>query len=272
MHNGFDGEASSRGMVYADLHVHTTASDGAMALSTVPTAARAAGVQVVAITDHDRPHPDLAAPVTERQGVTFIRGIELRVDSPQGAVDLLGYGVSETRSLEGVVERTQENRIERGGEIIRRVEAELAIDLGLKPAAGLGRPHIARAIADHPESGYNYERAFAELIGANCTCYVPREIPDFDRSIAILRESCALVGLAHPFRYPDPERALSLTEELDCVERWYPYGRPVDTDLLDRVIERNELLPMGGSDAHDDRLGRAGLSESAYRAVEARLS
>jgi predicted metal-dependent phosphoesterase TrpH len=259
-------------MVYADLHVHTTASDGAMALSTVPAAARAAGVQVVAITDHDRPHPELGAPVTEREGVTLIRGLELRVDSPQGAVDLLGYGARETRSLDGLVERIQENRIERGGEIIRRVEEELAIDLDLEPTVGLGRPHVARAIANHPDSGYDYERAFSELIGANCSCYVPREIPELDRALPILRESCALIGLAHPFRYPDPERALSLTEELDCVERWYPYGRPVDTDLLDRVIETNELLPMGGSDAHDNRLGRTGLSERAYRAVEARLS
>lgn len=271
MHNGFDGGETMEDMVYADLHVHTTASDGAMALSSVPAAARAAGVRVVAITDHDRPHPDLTAPVTERGGVRLLRGIELRVDSPKGAVDLLGYGVHETPVLDELVERIQENRIERGGEIIRRVENRLRIDLDIEPAAGLGRPHVARAIADHPESGYDYQRAFGELIGANCPCYVPREIPKFERGLSALRESCALVGLAHPFRYPDPERALLLTRDLDCVERWYPYGRPVDTDLLDELIETNELLSMGGSDAHDDRLGRAGLSESAYRTVENRL-
>lgn len=258
-------------MVYADLHVHTTASDGTMAFREVPVAARAAGVQVVAITDHDRPHPDLDAPVSEHGGVTLVRGIELRVDSPKGAVDLLGYGVRETEGLSALVEWIQRSRIERGGEIIRRVENEVGIELGLEPAAGLGRPHIARAIAEHPESGYDYEGAFAELIGANCPCYVPRKIPGFERGLSALRESCGLVGLAHPFRYHDPESALSLARDLDCVERWYPYGRPVDTDLLDRVIEEYELLPMGGSDAHDDRLGRAGLAEPAYRAVEARL-
>lgn len=259
-------------MVYADLHVHTTASDGAMALAAVPEAARRVGVEVVAITDHDRPHPDLDAPATERGGVTLLRGVELRVDSPKGAVDLLGYGVRETAALEDLVGRIQKNRIERGGEIIRRVEERLGIEIDLEPAAGLGRPHIARAIADHPGSGYDYERAFAELIGADCPCYVPREIPEFEHGVEVLRESCALVGLAHPFRYPDPEAALSLTSELDCVERWYPYGRPVDTDLLDRVVEGNDLLPTGGSDAHDDRLGRAGLEEEAYQAVERRLS
>ncbi|KYH26909.1 hypothetical protein HAPAU_07970 [Halalkalicoccus paucihalophilus] len=258
-------------MVYADLHVHTTASDGTMALAEVPVAARAAGVQVVAITDHDRPHPDFDSPIDEHGGVTLVRGIELRIDSPKGAVDLLGYGVRETEGLNALVERIQRSRVERGGEIIRRVENELQIELDLEPVAGLGRPHIARAIDDHPESGYDYEGAFAELIGADCPCYVPRDIPDFERGLAALRESCALVGLAHPFRYRDPESALTLTRYLDCVERWYPYGRPVDTGLLERVIEENELLPMGGSDAHDDRLGRAGLDESAYRAVEARL-
>ncbi|MEM4780646.1 MAG: PHP domain-containing protein [Halalkalicoccus sp.] len=259
-------------MVYADLHVHTTASDGAMALAAVPEAARRVGVEVVAITDHDRPHPDLNGPVIEREGVTLIRGVELRVDSPKGAVDLLGYGVRETAAIRRLVERIQENRIERGGEIIRRVEARLGIDLDLEPAAGLGRPHVARAIDEHPASGYDYERAFAELIGASGPCYVPREIPGFEYGVDVLREACALVGLAHPFRYPDPERALSLTTELDCVERWYPYGRPVDTDLLEGVIEENGLVPTGGSDAHDDRLGRAGLDEEAYRAVERRLS
>lgn len=258
-------------MVYADLHVHTSASDGTMAVSEVPPAARAAGVQVVAITDHDRPHPDLDSPVNEHDGVTLVRGIELRVDSPRGAVDLLGYGVRETDEMNALVEWVQRSRIERGGEIIRRVENELGIELDLEPVAGLGRPHVARAIDEHPESDYDYEGAFAELIGANCPCYVPRDIPDFERGLAALRESCGLVGLAHPFRYPDPEAALSLTPHLDCVERWYPYGRPVDTELLERVIECNELLPMGGSDAHDDRLGRAGLDEPAYRAVERQL-
>lgn len=258
-------------MVHADLHVHTTASDGSMALAAVPAAARAAGVEVVAITDHDRPHPDLEGPTTEREGVTLVRGIELRVDSPEGAVDLLGYGVRGTPELEGLVERIQGNRVERGREIIRRVEGLLGIDIGIEPAAGLGRPHVARAIAEHPESGYDYEGAFAELIGANCPCYVPREIPGFERGVGVLNDSCGLVGLAHPFRYPDPEAALSLTGELDCVERWYPYGRTVDTDLLDRVIEKHGLLATGGSDAHDDRLGRAGLGEEEYRAVGEQL-
>lgn len=260
-------------MPYADLHVHTTASDGAMPLSAVSRAAGRAGVRVVAITDHDRPHPGLSAPISEHEGVRLIRGIELRVDPERGnAVDLLGFGVHKTAELDALVDRIQRNRIDRGRRIVARVEDRLGLELGLEAKPGLGRPHIARAIADHPGSGYDYQGAFDELIGADGPCYVPREIPSFERGVGVLRDSCGLVGLAHPFRYPDPEAALALAADLDAVERFYPYGRPVDTEPLDRAIEKHELVATGGSDAHDDRLGRAGLSEAAYETVEARLS
>lgn len=254
-------------MPYADLHVHTTASDGEMTLEEVPEAARTAGVAVVAITDHDRLHPDLDRPVTERGGVGLIRGIELRVESPAGRVDLLGYGVRETTELETLIERIQRNRVERGERIIDCVEDRLGIDLELDPRPGLGRPHIARAIAAHPESGYDYEGAFAELIGDDQPCYVSREIPTFEHGVAVLSKACGLVGLAHPLRYDDPETALELAADLDAVERFYSYDRSVDAAPIDRAIEEHGLVATGGSDAHDDRLGRAGLSEAAYRHV-----
>ena len=71
----------------------------------------------------------------------------------------------------------------------------------------------------------------------------------------------------------DPEAALTLTDSshISGVERYYDYGRPVDPVPIDRAIERNELLPTGGSDAHDDVLGRAGLDREAFAAVRARL-
>ena len=86
-------------MVYADLHVHTDNSDGTLALAEVPAAAHDAGVEVVAITDHDRLHPDLDAPVTERDGVELVNGIELRVEAGDQRLDLLGYGVTATDAL-----------------------------------------------------------------------------------------------------------------------------------------------------------------------------
>ena len=267
--------------VVADLHVHTTNSDGELTLEGLRRAARRADLEAVAVTDHDRLHPDLDAPVTSRDGLTVVHGIELRVDAGDQRVDLLGYAAERTSALREEVERLQRDRVERGGAIVERVEAHLGIDLGLEPREGLGRPHIARAIADHPDADYDVQGAFDHLIGDGRPCFVARDVPTFDRGRRLLADACAFVGLAHPFRYDDPVAAIELTRDLDAVERWYPYDRPIETGSddpaaidpgpLERAIEAFDLLATGGSDAHDDRLGRAGLDRSAYERVRARL-
>ncbi|TYL39788.1 PHP domain-containing protein [Natronococcus pandeyae] len=255
-------------MPYADLHVHTTRSDGALERADVPEAARRAGVDVVALTDHDRRQP-FDEPVIERDDVTIVHGIELRVETERGQrVDLLGYGIEPTADLEAVTERIQGNRIERGQAIVDCVEDRLGIDLGVTVDDGFGRPHVARAIAAHPDADYDYEGAFDSLIGNGDPCFVPRDIPSFERGRQVLAEAGGLVSLAHPLRYRDSERALELTADLDAVELHYPYGREVDRRPVERAIERYDLLETGGSDAHDDTLGVAGISREAYRRLE----
>ncbi|WP_267641518.1 PHP domain-containing protein [Haloarchaeobius amylolyticus] len=256
-------------MVYADLHVHTTNSDGQLELDEVPAAAREAGVSVVAITDHDRISPALDAPVTERDGVTLLHGIELRVDAGDQRVDLLGYGVRETHALTGLVEHIQQDRIERGQAIIDCVEDRLDVSLGIEGREGLGRPHIARAVADHPDADYDYAATFDHLIGDDCPCYVARDVPTFERGREALLDACGLVSLAHPLRYPDPGAALELCAHLPAVERYYHYGREVDTTPVERAVREYDLLVTGGSDAHDYDLGLAGLSADQYEPVAA---
>ncbi|MDG5758422.1 PHP domain-containing protein [Natronococcus sp. A-GB1] len=252
-------------MPYADLHVHTTRSDGALELAEVPDAARRAGVAVVALTDHDRLQP-FDEPVIERDGVRIVHGIELRVETDAGQrVDLLGYGIEPIADLEATTERIQRNRIERGRAIVDRVEDRLDVDLGVTVDDGFGRPHVARAIDAHPGTEYDYEGAFDHLIGNDDPCFVPRELPSFEHGRQVLGEAGRLVSLAHPFRYPDPEAALELTSELDAVERYYPYGRAVDSGRVDRAIERDGLLATGGTDAHEHELGVSGLSKAEYR-------
>jgi hypothetical protein len=252
-------------MVVADLHVHTTNSDGEMELAEVPEAAKAAGVSTVCITDHDRINPQLSTPVTHVDGVTLIHGIELRVDAGAFNIDLLGYGLSPTDALEAEIERLQTNRVERASEIVDRLEDRLGVMLDVDLSAGVGRPHIARATA--AATDYDYGEVFEELIGDDGPCYVARDVTDFGTGVDLLTDACGLVGLAHPFRYPDPKAALELcaTDGVGAVERWYPYGRDVDTTLVDRASERHGLVLTGGSDAHDHTLGRAGLDAAAYR-------
>jgi len=258
-------------MVYADLHVHTRLSDGTLTLETIPDAAEAAGVEVVGVTDHDRFHPDLDGPVVERDGITLIHGIELRVEATGGRVDLLGYGLERTDGLQAEVERIQRDRRERGRAIVECVEDRLGVDLDVAIREGLGRPHVARAIEDHPDTGLDYDEAFEELIGNDGPCFVGRDVPSFEHGRSLLAEACEIVGLAHPFRYADPEWALSLTADLDAVERYYPYNRPVEESLVDDAVREHDLLVTGGSDAHGRTLGAAGLSAAEYDSIAGRL-
>ena len=257
-------------MVVADLHVHTTNSDGQLEIEALPEAAARAGVEAVAVTDHDRLHPALEDPIVEIGGLTVIHGIELRVEPEGGAerVDLLGYGVRRTDAIEELVEWVQEARIQRGREIVARVEDRLGIELGVTVEEGFGRPHVARAVADHPDTDLDYEGVFDELIGNDGPCFVRREIPSFEEGVRVLRETGALVGLAHPFRYDDPETALELSADLDAAERFYPYDRTADPAPVERAIREHDLLATGGSDAHDDILGLSGLDRPGFRRFE----
>ena len=265
-------------MVYADLHVHTDNSDGRLSLEAVPAAAREAGVSVVAITDHDRPHPSLDAPIVERGDLTIVHGIELRVEAASQRVDLLGYGIEETPALQQETERLAADRLQRGRKIKRCLEAELGVELDLTVDEGTGRPHLARAVVAHPETEYDsLKPVFLDLIGDGRECFVSRDVPSFERGVELLDEAARVVGLAHPFRYEDPSDALALCSDLDAVERYYPYDRPltgettVDMDLLAAVIEEQDLLQTGGSDSHTMEIGRTGLDQEAYGPVRAAL-
>lgn len=257
-------------MVVADLHVHTTNSDGAMDLPDVPAAAREAGVSAVAVTDHDRLHPDLETPVARLDGVTVVHGIELRVEAADQRLDLLGYGVRPTDDLVSLVDHLQRDRVERGRAIVECVEDRLGVDLDCEPRPGLGRPHVARATA--AATDLSYQEVFDDLIGDDGPCYVARDVPEFSRGVRVLREACGLVGLAHPFRYDDLAAALDCAADLEAVERFYPYEDDPDPAPVDRVAREHDLVLTGGSDAHNDRLGLAGLERDDYRRFRSRLT
>lgn len=258
-------------MVYADLHVHTDHSDGTLSLEEVPDAAAAAGVAVVALTDHDRIQPALDAPVTNRNDTTIIHAIELRVETPVQRVDLLGYGVTPTDELEDLVAYLQEDRATRGQRIIDCLEDHLDIALDIAGEPGLGRPDIARAVDAHPDSGYDYRETFEHLIGDDCPCFVARDVPTFEDGRRILEDACALVSLAHPLRYQDPKTALDRCRDIDAVERYYAYGRDVDQTIVDDAIAEHDLLITGGSDTHERDIGLTGLTESDYEPLTALL-
>lgn len=254
--------------IVADLHVHTTASDGTLPLTELPGVAKNAGLQAVAVTDHDLLHPDLDQPVTVRDGITIVRGLELKVELPsKNRLDLLGYAVHRTERLDSLLDELQSNRMGRARRMRGRLEDHLGVELEIAIEPGIGRPHLARAVARHPETEYDLEATFARLIGDDKPCYVPRSVPSIAEARSVLTEACPVIAVAHPLRAPDVEEALELAADLGAVERWYPYGEQISTEAVERLLEEHEILPTGGSDAHDRRLGRAGLDVDSFEQV-----
>lgn len=259
----------------ADLHIHTTASDGLLTIDELPEVADKAGIDTVAVTDHDRIHPELATPVSTKGAVTIIRGIELRVSAGDQRLDLLGYAVRRTDSLIELTTSIQQNRKKRGAAMVDAVESYLDISLDIDIRKGLGRPDIARAI-DESDAPYDYSDAFSEVIGSENPCYIQRDIPSFDTGAGVLADACSVIGLAHPFRYPDPAAALKRAEKLDAVERYYPYSGQnadrADPVVIEDVATNADLLLIGGSDAHNRTVGITGPPPADFEPFATRIS
>ena len=256
--------------MFADLHVHTTSSYGDTTPSQVAEVANQKGLSAVSITDHDRINSLFDGQrVIHSDGVELISGIELcvEVEAIGESVDLLGYGVMPSDELQEMTEWISENRVYRAKEMIRKIESELDIKLDIKLHDSIGRPHIARAVSEHPSVDISYEEVFAVYIGEGCPCYVGRCKPTFSKGISILRDDCVTVGLAHPFRYDDPiQCGAYMIDKVDFFELQYPYGGTLNekTDTLRRLLGI-EGCHSGGSDAYTtDDIGQCGLTESEY--------
>ncbi len=256
--------------VVADLHIHTTRSDGAVDPAALPGIAKQRRLNAVAITDHDRLPPS-SVPIRSIDGVTLISGIELRVDAgTAGRLDLLCYSISPTNALERLTKRLQEDRIDRANAMVERLESELDVSLAIGYNPGVGRPHIAAAVAAVTE--LSPQEVFDHYIGSEGPCFVPREVPSFETGVRLLREAGGLVILAHPLRYRDSVGALDLVDRLDGVEMHYPYQEPIDTSPLESLPTHDRLVVTGGSDAHTlEDIGSCGLDEAAYKAFASHL-
>jgi len=256
--------------IAADLHTHTTRSDGTTKPEEITEIAKKRGLKAIAVTDHDQYHDEYYAPLMTEDGVDIISGIELRVRIPKldERVDLLGYGVTPTAELDEVVDKIQDNRKYRIEQMLDLVEKATGVRPDYEPTRTSGRPHVARAIEDTEELDYTYQEAFDELIGNDCPCYTSRSIPTFDDGLKALKDSCHLVSLAHPYRYKYPRGVLKYAKQLDAVECIYPYGDIADYKTIgldDTAVDWFDLVMTGGSDAHEpESIGTAGLLEEHY--------
>ncbi len=249
----------------ADLHLHSTASDGTLPPAEVVRLGAAAGLAAIALTDHDT-----VAGVAEARGagatlgVKVIAGCEFSVKVEWGEMHLLGYFLPDQHpELLGTLNRMRAGRADRGVamvEAIRRIGFPVEIAEVERVAAGapIGRPHVARVLMER-KIVRSFDEAFDRFLGQGRPAYVPKVLPDLGDITGLIRRVGGVSSAAH--LRERGSRALLATfrdQGLDAVEVRHPsQSGPVRAEL-ERSAEALGLLKTGGSDSH----GEAAVSPS----------
>jgi predicted metal-dependent phosphoesterase TrpH len=239
-----------------DLHMHSTASDGALPPAEVVAAAARAGLSAIALTDHDTMSGlDEAAAAADGFGVRLIRGTELSAHDGPNEIHLLALHVSRPAPLESSLSAFRGAREMRGRRIVDRLNhlgVAMEFDSVVTEAAGgsIGRPHIARAMI---RAGVvrDTREAFDRFLGAGRPAYVPKDRLDVREAITLAHSSGAIAIWAHPGQEGRRARLEPLVEMgLDGVEVLHPSHAPEDVKRLGALADFFQILPSGGSDWH----------------------
>jgi len=192
--------------VRIDLHTHSSASDGTEPAEVVVAQAARAGLDVVALTDHDTyaGWPAAVAAATEH-GVAVVRGIEVSCSHKGISIHLLGYLPDPGHhGLDRELARARESRVTRIERMVERMAADgIPVTLEeVRAQAGadttMGRPHIADALV---ASGFVRDRAeaFADILRNGSRYYVSHYAPDPVRAVELVRAAGGVPVMAHPF-------------------------------------------------------------------------
>lgn len=239
-----------------DLHMHSTASDGALPPAEVVSAAHAAGLSAIALTDHDTMDglPE-AIEAGTRVGIRIVRGVELSAHQGSQEIHLLALHVSELAPLElrlASFRGSREIRAQRIVERLTRVGAPVLIDEVMTEAAGgaVGRPHIARAMIKRGHVR-DLREAFDRYLGAGKPGFVPKERLEIRAAIEIAHAAGALAIWAHPGQDGRRARIEPLVAMgLDGVEVRHPSHTSEDVIRLTALADFFKLVYSGGSDWH----------------------
>lgn len=241
----------------ADLHTHSTASDGIEAPETVVALAREAGLAAIAIADHDTVAGFMALSPESTLGVRVIPAIEMSANVDAAEVHILGYFVDPTSAFLteqlAHLQRRRLDRIERFCDRLTAIGLPLTVPEVLAFATGssVGRPHIARAMISR---GYvqSVGEAFDLYLAGGRPGFVPRNDMTPEAAIKIIHQAGGVATLAHPFTTGDPDGTVArlLPDGLDAIEVEYSaYGEP-ERDQLRSLAHSAGLIMTGGSDFH----------------------
>jgi predicted metal-dependent phosphoesterase TrpH len=250
----------------ADLHLHTTASDGALKPAELVARAAELNLEVIAITDHDSIEGIPAAIEAARKHpqLTLIPGVEISTDIPNNEIHVLGFFMDcNDKKLNDELARLRISRQTRAQKMSEKLGSlGLPIDynrvLELAGDGSVGRPHIAKVML---EKGYinEFREAFDNYIGRNGPAYVEREKMLPEEAIALVANAGGLPVLAHPAEIDKIEELLPLYIDngLIGLETYYHWYNQQTIKRLADLASKYKLITTGGSDYHNDN-GDAG--------------
>ena len=249
----------------ADLHTHSTASDGQYTPSELIHLAKKRGLEVLALTDHDTLDGlDEAVQTGKELGVQVLRGVELGAKEYR-SLHILGYGFSsDAPGLQRLCSWMKEGRDQRKYRIIdflREKGLVLTLEEVEEIAGGniIARPHFAQAMVKRGYVASNRE-AFDRYLDTPEYTKIERQKPDMRTCVETIRGAGGRVSLAHPYQVKLPDDALEALVRtlvgygLDAIECYYPCYTPEQQAFYLHLAEKYHLHITGGSDFHGERV------------------
>jgi len=241
----------------ADLHIHSTASDGHSSPPAIVKAALDYGLNIISITDHDTiDGMREAQKVAENTDLKVLPGVELTSNFEGNEAHLLAYCFDmEDTGLDTLLRKHKRARLKRGIWIVEQLKKK-GLDLDIHEVkaeangSNIGRPHIAEVLL---EKGYvfSFKEAFIRYLGNGQLGPIPNEYYSVDEIISVIRAAGGAVIVAHPGRMYSSRELKELTGKgIDGIEVLHPSHNYELQKKMERFAEEHELLQTGGSDFH----------------------
>jgi len=268
-----------------DLHLHTTASDGALRPADLVARAAGAGITTLSVTDHDTTGGlDEARAAAVSRGLAFVSGIEITAVEDEQDVHILGYFLDPSgEALRRFLSRQRDDRIRRVREMAARLESlgvpidpDPLIARGLEEGRSVGRPHVAAALLAR---GYvqSWDEAFQKYLEKGRPAFVARCGASAVDVVRVIHDAGGVASLAHPgLSRIDPLIPRLAVGGLDAIEARHTEHDAETEARYRQLAAAFGLAVSGGSDFHGDagarprELGAVTMSAEDFAGLEAR--